>query len=178
MRIRALLCVATIVLCSMVANASGHGPVFGFATPVNSQGEWSFDFGMFGRNAMDGSQATARWMIGYGITPHTQVSLIAPALLQSGSLPMTMMSGGGEFQSNLAWRFYHNPNAIGRRVESTASVGLVVPGPQDDFGMFRGFHSAPGVNAWVATGMASRSSYFWLGGGFMHFSACHWQSFL
>jgi hypothetical protein len=41
------------------AFASGHGPVFGFATPVNSQGEWSFDAGMFGRNATFGSQLTA-----------------------------------------------------------------------------------------------------------------------
>src|SRR5207245_6457770 len=116
------------------AFASGHGPVFGFATPVNSQGEWSFDAGMFGRNATFGSQLTARTMASYGFTPHLQFSLIAPALAQQGSLPMTMMSGGGEFQTNLAWRFHHQPNAIGSRFESTASVGLVVPGPQDNFG--------------------------------------------
>lgn len=170
MRIRVILYLVVLLSSSMELNASGHGPVFGFATPVNSAGEWSFDFGMFGRNAPGGSQLTARSMLSYGVTPHTQVSLIAPALVQQGSLPMTMMSGGGEFQSNVAWRFHHNPNAVGRRFESTASVGVVVPGPQDDFGMFRGIHSAPGVNAWVATGMASRSSYIWIGGGLMHFA--------
>jgi hypothetical protein len=34
------------------AVASGHGPVFGLATPTNSQGEWSFDAGLFGRSAV------------------------------------------------------------------------------------------------------------------------------
>ena len=152
------------------AFASGHGPVFGFATPVNSQGEWSFDAGMFGRNATFGSQLTARTMASYGFTPHLQFSLIAPALAQQGSLPMTMMSGGGEFQTNLAWRFHHQPNAIGSRFESTASVDLVVPGPQDNFGMFRGMRLAPGVSSWIATGVASRSHYLWIGGGLMRFA--------
>ena len=34
------------------AVASGHGPVFGLATPTNSQGEWSFDAGLFGRSTV------------------------------------------------------------------------------------------------------------------------------
>lgn len=169
MRIRVVACVALFAAASINLIASGHGPVFGFATPVNSKGEWSFDFGLFARNASFGSQTTARSMFSYGLTPQLQASFVAPALVQQGSLPMTMMSGGGEFQSNIAWRFQHNPNAVGRRFESTASVGLVVPGPQDSFGMFEGIHSAPGVNAWAATGMASRSSYIWLGGGVMRF---------
>lgn len=170
MRIRVVASLAAIALASTSLNASGHGPVFGFATPVNSKGEWSFDFGLFARNASFGSQTTARSMFSYGITPHLQASLVTPALIQQGSLPMTMMAGGGEFQGNVAWRFQHNPNAVGRRIESTASIGLVVPGPQDSFGMFEGIHSAPGMNAWAATGMASRSSYVWIGGGFVHFA--------
>lgn len=167
---RVLTCLAILVVASTALNASGHGPVFGFATPVNSKGEGSFDFGLFARNANFGSQTSARSMFSYGITPHLQASFVAPTLIQQGSLPMTMMSGGGEFQSNIAWRFQHNPNAIGRRFESTASIGLIVPGPQDSFAMFQGIHSAPGVNAWAATGIASRSSYLWVGGGFMHFA--------
>jgi hypothetical protein len=170
--IYASFCVAVLVigpLAGSLAHASGHGPVFGFATPVNSKGEWSFDVGIFARNAVFGSQLATRSMLSYGITPQVQLSLVAPALIQQGSLPMSMTSGG-EFQGNVAWRFHHQPNAVGRRFESTASVGLVAPGPQDNFGMFRGIHSAPGINAWAATGMASRSSYFWIGGGFMHFA--------
>src|SRR5437763_916330 len=104
-----LLAFTTLVALNISAFASGHGPVFGFATPVNSQGEWSFDVGMFGRNASAGSQLPAKSMLSYGITPQVQFSLVAPALIQQGALPMTMMSGGGEFQSNVAWRFHHNP---------------------------------------------------------------------
>ena len=170
MRIRVALCTAALFALTCGAEASGHGPVFGFATPVNSKGEWSFDLGMFGREAAAGSQVTARSMFSYGLTPHLQLSFIAPALVERGALPMTMMAGGGEFQSNVAWRFHHHPDAIGRRFESTASVGLVLPGPQDDFGMFRGIHCAPGVNAWAATGVASRSFYLWVGAGFTHFA--------
>jgi hypothetical protein len=80
------------------------------------------------------------------------------------------MMEGGEFQSNMTWRFHHQPNAVGRRFESTASIGIIVPGPQDRFGMFRTMRSAPGVTGWAATGVASRSHYFWVGGGGMHFA--------
>jgi hypothetical protein len=169
MRNRVFICIVFLLSFHLPASSTGHGPVFGFATPVNSKGEWSFDFGMFARNAAFGSQFTMRSMVSYGLTPQVQFSFLAPALAQQGSLPMSMMAGGGEFAGNIAWRFHHQPNAIGRRFESTASVGLVAPGPQDNSGMFRKFHSAPGLNAWAATGMASRSSYIWLGGGVTHF---------
>ncbi len=168
MSVRIVISLVFVILFGGSAFASGHGPVFGFATPVNSQGEWSFDFGLFGRNAAVGSQLTARSMLAYGVTPQVQLSIVPPALIQQGSLPMSTMSGG-EFQGTFTWRFHHQPNAVGRRFESTASVGLIVPGPQDDFGMFRGIHSAPGVNVWAASGIASRSSYVWIGAGLMRF---------
>lgn len=169
MRTGLALLTLTLAVLAPRGFASGHGPVFGFATPLNSQGETSFDLGVFGRTAAFGSQTTLKAMMSYGITPHLQLSAVLPALLQPGQLPMSMMSGG-EFQGNLAWRFQHNPNAIGRRVESTASVGIVAPGPQDGFGMFRGTHAAPGVNAWIASGVASRSHYVWIGAGGTHFA--------
>ena len=34
------------------APVAAHGPVFGLATPTNSQGEWSFDEGLFGRGTV------------------------------------------------------------------------------------------------------------------------------
>ena len=166
---RVVIFITTVVSLLGSAFASGHGPVFGYATPVNSKGEWSFDMGLFGRSASSGSQLTARSMVSYGFTPHLQLSIVAPALIQSSALPMSAMSGG-EFQGNVAWRFHRQPNAIGRRFESTASVGLVAPGPQDSFGMFKGIRSAPGVTAWAATGVASRSSYLWVGAGIMRFA--------
>src|SRR5690242_18744112 len=156
MRCRRVAPVLVVTLFAVFAHASGHGPVFGFATPVNSEGETSFDIGVFSRLAENGTQTEVKSMISYGITPQIQVSLVAPGLLQQGSLPMSMMSGG-EFLGNVAWRFHHQPNAIGRRFESTASLGVVLPGPQDDFGMFHGLHRAPGINGSVATGIASRS---------------------
>jgi hypothetical protein len=169
MRFRVCLAVIVGAMCALPASGSGHGPVFGFATPVNSKGETSFDFGVYSRNAAFGSQTELKSMVSYGITPHLQLSLVGPGLAQEGSLPMSMMAGG-EFLGNVTWRFQHNANAVGRRRESTASVGIVVPGPQDNSGMFRGIRSAPGVNAWVATGVASRSSYLWIGAGAMHFA--------
>ena len=76
-------CIGLVIAFSCApAFASGHGPVFGFATPVNSQGETSFDFGAFARNARSGSQTELRTMLGYGVTPHVQVSLVLPAVPQ------------------------------------------------------------------------------------------------
>lgn len=169
MRIHVWLCFLSLALSVPQMQASGHGPVFGFATPVNSQGETSLDFGLLGRDADFGSQLAFKSMLSYGFTPHLQLSLVAPALLKDGQLPMSMMSGG-EFEGNIVWRFQHRPSAVGKRIESTGSLGIVVPGPQDNFGMFSGMHAAPGINGWVATGMASRSHYFWLGAGGTHFA--------
>src|SRR5262249_13296588 len=42
------------------ALADGHGPVFGLATPTNSQGEWSFDAGAFGRSERASSPLPTR----------------------------------------------------------------------------------------------------------------------
>src|SRR5437868_5540943 len=92
--------------------ASGHGPVFGYATPTNSQREWSFDFGLLDRNTALGSQVTARSMFTYGFTPYMQLSLTAPAILTNTNIPTTMMAGGDYFQSNIAWRFQHKAPSI------------------------------------------------------------------
>jgi hypothetical protein len=44
-----LLLLACLLAITVDGRASDHGPVFGYATPVNSQYEWSFDTGLFGR---------------------------------------------------------------------------------------------------------------------------------
>jgi hypothetical protein len=65
-----------LLVCSCIAPgvlADGHGPVFGLATPTNSQGEWSFDTGVFGRANDFGSEASFRELIGYGLTPHVTI---------------------------------------------------------------------------------------------------------
>jgi len=64
-----------VLALPVFAFAAAHGPVFGLATPTNSQGEWSFDEGIFGRNTALGSQASVRELIAYGFTPHLTLSL-------------------------------------------------------------------------------------------------------
>jgi hypothetical protein len=152
------------------AYATDHGPAFGYATPVNSQGECSFDAGVIGRNGSLGTQLTASSLVGCGITPHITLSATLPVTFGSGSLPETRMAGGGEWSSSVAWRFLHSVTSVGRRVESTASLGVVVPGPQQDSGVLANLHRAPGVAATIASGVASRSQYLWFGGGYTRFA--------
>jgi hypothetical protein len=144
------------------AAASGHGPVFGLATPTNSQGE--FDEGIFGRSTSVGSQASIRELLGYGFTPHLTVSFTLPAVVGNATLPPTRIQPGDDFDSTLAWRFQHRATKVGTRLESTAFGGLVAPGPQSGFKGVAHTSNAPGMMLGAVTGMASRSHYFWLGG--------------
>ena len=64
----------TVLSVSAFAFASGHGPLFGLATPTNSQGEWSFDEGIFSRAAGGDVRGSARTLLGYGFTPHLTLS--------------------------------------------------------------------------------------------------------
>src|SRR5204863_197131 len=54
--------------------------------------------------------------------------------------------------------------------ESTASLGVVIPGPQQDSGVLGTLHRAPGVAGTLATGLASRSQYAWVGVGYTRFA--------
>lgn len=152
------------------AFAADHGPVFSYATPVNSEREFSFDTGLIGRNGSQGTQFSTGTGLGYGITPHITVNAWLPGSFGSGSLPESRIVYGGEWSTSVSWRFLHSVTSVGKRVESTASLGLVVPGPQQDSGVLAGLHRAPGVAGTLATGLASRSEYFWLGGGYTRFA--------
>jgi len=125
---RAMLSMLAFFAMPVYSMAAGHGPVFGLATPTNSQGEYSFDFGMYGRSSSSGSQESFRALIGYGFTPHLTLSFTAPAVVGDATLPPTRIQPGTDFESILAWRFHHNATKIGTRFESTAFAGLVVPG--------------------------------------------------
>ena len=150
------------------ALADGHGPVFGFATPTNSAGEWSLDVGVFGRANDFGQQASLRGLIGYGFTPHLTLSVSAPAVFGNLELPPTRIQPGADFDATLKWRFQHRATQVGTRIESTMLAGLVVPGPRS---AVRGITTtnAPGVMFGAVSGLASRSHYFWLGGTFTKF---------
>lgn len=157
-------------LFSLQAMAASHGPVFGLATPTNSQGEWSFDQGVFDRTTSLGSQASIRELLGYGVTPHLTLSFTLPAVIGDTRLPPTRIQPGDDFDSTVAWRFQHNATRVGTRIESTAFAGLVVPGPQSAFNGVAHTTNAPGFMVGAVTGRASLSHYLWLGSTFTHFT--------
>jgi hypothetical protein len=152
-----------------LAIAAAHGPVFGLATPTNSQGEWSFDEGIFGRNTSLGTQASIRSLVAYGFTPHLTLSFTLPAVVGDTSLPPTRIQPGADFESTLAWRFQHSATKVATRIESTAFAGLVIPGPQSGFNGVVHTTNAPGTMFGAVTGRASRSHYLWLGSTFTKF---------
>ncbi len=117
-------------ICPAAVLAQGHGPVFGYATPTNSQGEYSFDAGLLTRTSAGGRSACARGIVTYGFTSFLQIAITTPALLNNTLLPPTRMTGGDDFEAKLGWRFHHHIKGVGTRFESTLFTGLVVPGPQ------------------------------------------------
>lgn len=167
---KTILFLAGTLVLTTSAFASDHGPVFGYATPVNSQGEVSCDAGIFGRNGTRGTQFSTGTGCGYGITPHITINASLPATFGGGSLPESRIYPGGEWSAGASWRFLHSVTSVGKRIESTASLGIVAPGPQQDSGVLAGLHRKPGVAGSVATGYASRSQYLWLGGGYTTFA--------
>ena len=164
-----LAVLACALALSMPACAADHGPVFGYATPVNSQGEFSFDTGLFGRSGSRGTQFSSGSQIGYGLTPHLTFTTFLPATFGSGSLPESRIFPTGEWSAGASWRFFHSVTQVGKRLEATGSVTLVVPGPQPDVGILANLNRAPGIAGTLATGFASRSQYLWLGGGYTGF---------
>ena len=146
--------ITLLVLCLLPLRvmASGHGPIFGLATPTNSQGEWSFDQGVFGRSTSVGSQASIRELVGYGFTPHLTLSFTLPVVVGDTRLPPTRIQPGDDFDSTLAWRFQHRATKVGTRIESTAFAGLVVPGPQSAFNGVANTSNVPGFMVGAVTG--------------------------
>lgn len=160
-----LLVIASIFLAGE-AEASGHGPVFGAATPTLGKGGWSFDQAWMGQR-MDGpadSGAILRSMISFGITEKVQISGSVPMPLGAGGrMPsgrmMAMMSGNRDFEGLLGWRFQTRPVGEGARVESTVYVGALVPADARRGGVL----TSPAGYVSVTSGYASRSHYFWAG---------------
>src|SRR6202042_3799326 len=167
---KSLMVLACAFALPGLALAADHGPVFSYATPVNSQRELSFDTGIFGRQGSVGTQLSTGSGFGYGVTPHLTVNAFLPASFGSGNLPESRIITGTEWSAGASWRFLHSVTSVGKRIESTASLGLVVPGPQTDSGVLASLHRAPGVAGTLATGVASRSQYLWLGAGYTRFA--------
>jgi hypothetical protein len=147
-------------------HASGHGPLFGAATPVLGRGGWSFDAALMGRSTEDAIAQTLRALISFGVTENLQLSASLP--LELGTHPpmpnsrmMAMMSHGNDVEVLAGWRFHTQPVGIGGRFESTIFVGWTHP---LDSGS--NIHKmTPSFSVTAATGYASRAHYFWIGGG-------------
>lgn len=169
-----LLALVVTVFLPLPAAASGHGPVFGLTTPTNSKGGWSLDIGLMGRSGAADNGVMSRTMLSYGITEDFQLSATFPYVFSSVPLAparvTSMMSATSDFEGIAAWRFHRRGTRVGTRVESTAYAGLIFPGAQRPKGMLGNLKRAPGVYTAVATGMASRSHYVWVGVGNVHFA--------
>jgi hypothetical protein len=159
-------------MCSLLwtdaAHASGHGPVFGGATPTLGKGGWSFDQAWMGSRARSGDDdQLLRSMVGLGVTKDLQVTVSLPVeLASSGRIPsgrMTFtMSGVRDVEALAGWRFHRRDIGEGARFESTLYGGIAVPLDATRGGI----RTAPSAYASVASGYASRAHYFWMGASY------------
>jgi len=164
---RIWICLAA-VLSAREVHASGHGPVFGAATPTLGRGGWSIDQAYTFRGGDDDAQQMFKTMVSFGITETVQVSGSIPLAMADGLTPsrmMSAMSSEREFEGLLAYRFQKRTIGIGGRQESTLYVGGTVPMESERYGAAVG----PSLVIQAATGYASRSHYVWFGGGVQQF---------
>ena len=155
------------------AAASGHGPVFGAATPTLGRGGWSVDQAWTYRVGEDvAGQQMFKTMVSFGITETVQVSASVPIAMSDGLGParmMSAMSSEREFEALVAYRFQRRTVGIGGRQESTLYVGGTAPMESTRAGASVG----PSLVVQAATGYASRAHYAWAGGGVQHFAERH-----
>lgn len=156
---------AAVDLC-----AADHGPVFGLATPTNPKGGWSVDLGVNGRS---GSASNFEGELTYGLTPNLKLAVSGPVVFQADPYPFSSVTLNtpisGDF-SGLAWWRFQRKDFAGKRVESTAVAGVLLPGPQQAAGVYRNLHSGPGYMVGAVTGIASRSQYVWVGASYQRYT--------
>jgi hypothetical protein len=160
---------ATLVLAQFL-NAADHGPVFGLATPTNPQGGWSFDLGVNGRS---GTASTLEAELSYGLTQNLKLAVSGPIVIRPDPYPRSSVTENtpisGDF-SGLAWWRFQRKDFSGKRIESTAVAGVLVPGAQQETGLYRGLNSGPGYLIGAVTGIASRSQYVWVGTSYQRYA--------
>lgn len=164
-----LSAVALVAALTASAEASGHGPVFGAATPTLGRGGWSVDQAYtFRAGDQTGSQQMFKTMVSFGITETVQVSGSIPIAMRDGLAPsrmMSAMSSERELEGLVAYRFQRRTVGVGARQESTLYLGGTTPTEDQRAGVPVG----PSVSVQAATGYASRAHYVWLGGGLQHY---------
>ncbi|MGH8131264.1 MAG: hypothetical protein ACRES3_10470 [Steroidobacteraceae bacterium] len=151
----------------MAVRAEGHGPAFGLATPTLARGQWSSDTAAMRIENEMGATTQFRQLLSYGVTEDLQVNLAFP-LGQGGGdamLPVlrgaSMMGATETVEASVQWRFNRTAPAIGMRRESALFVG--VSEPTDE--AFGDVEAGTGFNLAAVTGYASRTTYWWVGGG-------------
>jgi len=168
----AMVAVALMVAAAPLT-AADHGPVFGLATPTNPQGGWSFDLGVNGRGGTGGGTSTLEAELSYGLTQNLKLAVSGPVVFQPDSYPRSSVTENtpisGDF-SGLAWWRFQKEDFAGKRFESTAVGGILVPGPQQEAGIYRGLQSGVGYLVGAVTGVASRSQYVWVGASYQRYT--------
>jgi hypothetical protein len=166
--------IAGIFALTQIVSGADHGPVFGLATPTNPKGGWSFDLGMNGRSGTGGTTSTLEAELSYGITQNVKLAVSGPVVIRPDPYPRSSVTANtpisGDFSALTWWRFQRKDLA-GKRVESTAVAGVLVPGPQGETGLYRALNSRPGYLAGAVTGIASRSQYVWLGATYQRYAS-------
>ncbi|MEX0958914.1 MAG: hypothetical protein WDZ63_06460 [Burkholderiales bacterium] len=157
---------------SSAAHADGHGPVFGLATPTLGKGQWSSDTALMQVETGQGSRYMARQMLGYGISEDLQAGLSIPVGRWGDEMTQvprtrlgTMMGSFGDLEASILWRFHRTAPAVGTRYESTMLLGISLPTEKRRSGVNVG----PAANIGLVTGYASRTWYWWLGGGMQRY---------
>lgn len=157
--------------------ASGHGPVFGLATPVNAQGVCNLDLALMNREGSDGAGPMLRTLLGCGITENFQVTVSVPAVFASQPLAPSRFTGfmpmGTDIEGIAEWRFFRRDTGVGSRLEATAIGGAIIPGPQHMGGILGSLYRSAGVYSGITAGMASRSHYAWVGMSYSGFGESH-----
>jgi hypothetical protein len=158
------------LLTASNAMASGHGPLFGAATPTLGRGAWSIDQAWTMRVGEESTrEQMLKTMVTFGITEVLQVSASIPELMSDNTLVparmMSAMSNDRELEGLVGYRFHRTPVGIGGRRESTLYVGGTVPFEHTRAGVAAGGSIVLGA----ATGYAGRAHYVWFGGGYQHY---------
>lgn len=165
---RRLILPLASALVALAAHAEGHGPAFGLATPTLARGQWSSDTSAMRLDGDMGSSSQFRQLFGYGMTEDLQMNLSFPlgrsgedGMIGSSRAAGSMMGAAKTVEASLQWRFHRIAPRVGTRRESALFIG--VSEPTDDAA--GGIEPGNGFNMAAVTGYASRTTYWWLGGG-------------
>lgn len=159
-----------LLLMIQLADASGHGPVFGLATPTLGKGHASFDAALMTSRQSAGNSLMLKYLWGYGITEDLQISLSTHSPIENVPFPTRsrgslMMQANGDIEALVFWRFHRNDYDIGNRFETTAIISGSIPTEKKRGGVA----VSNALHAAVVTGYASRVTYLWIGGGYQYY---------